>query len=144
MRAVVDTNVFVARLLSPTGAPAQVSDLWEAGAFELVVSEPILTEYARVLAYPHLAARLRLDAAAIAELIAALRQFAILVEPTEPLTVIRDDPHDDKFLECAVAGGAEYVVSGDKHMLQLGEYCGIQILPPAAFATLLVTQSTSE
>lgn len=137
MRAVVDINVFVARLLAPVGAPTQVFDLWEAQAFDLVVSEPILVEYARVLAYPHLARRLQLDAPAIAELIAALRQLAILVEPTESLTVIESDPADDRFLDCAVEGGAEYIVSGDKHLLQLVEYRGIQILPPAAFVTLL-------
>ena len=136
MRAVVDTNVFVARLLSPVGAPAQVFDLWEAQAFGLVVSEPILAEYARALSYPHLAPRLQLDAPAIAELIAALRQLAILVEPAESLTVIEGDPADDRFLECAVEGGAEYIVSGDKHLLQLVEYRGVQILPPAAFVTL--------
>ncbi len=144
MRAVVDTNVFVARLLSPAGAPARVFDLWEAEAFELLVSEPILAEYARVLAYPHLAARFRLDAAAIARVISALRQFAILVEPTESLAVVVADPADDRFLECAVAGGAEYVVSGDAHLLRLGEYRGIQVLPPAAFVTLFGDQAISE
>jgi len=144
MRAVVDTNVFVARLLSPTGAPARVFDLWEAEAFELLVSEQILAEYARVLAYPHLAARLRSGATAITEVLRGLRQFALFVEPEESLAVIEADPADDKFLECAVAGGAEYLVSGDRHLLQLGEYRGIQILPPAAFVTLLTRQQARE
>ena len=130
--------------MSPAGAPARVFDRLDAEAFELLVSEPILAEYARGLSYPHLTSRLRLDAVAIARVISGLRQFAILVEPKESFTVIPDDPTDDKFLECAHAGEAEHVVSGDKHLLRLGEYRGIQILSPAGSVALLATQSPSE
>ena len=59
------------------------------------------------------------------------------VAPRGIVAQIEDDPDDNKFLECAVAGGAEYVVSGDPHLLALRQFRGIQILSPAAFLTLL-------
>lgn len=137
MRVVVDTNVLVSALLSPSGAPAKVLRHWEAEAFESVVSEEILAEYARVLSYPRIAGRLKLTSESADELVATLRRFAILVEPARSLHVIADDPDDDKLLACALAGGAEYIVSGDEHLLSLGEYQGVQVLPPAAFLKLL-------
>lgn len=137
MRIVVDTTVLVSALLSPSGAPARMLRFWEADSFELVVSEEILAEYVRVLAYPRIAKRLTLTRESVEELVGAFRQFATLVEPDESLRVIADDPDDDKVLACAVAGGAEYVVSGDEHLLSLGEYQGIQILPPAELLVLL-------
>jgi putative PIN family toxin of toxin-antitoxin system len=137
MRVVVDTNVVISALLSPSGGPAQVLRLWEAESFELVASEEILAEYARVLNYPKIADRLKLTEESAQELINALRRLAILVEPAESLRIVADDPDDDKFLACALAAGAEYVVSGDEHLLTLGEYRGIQILPPSAFWALL-------
>ncbi|HEX8228447.1 MAG TPA: putative toxin-antitoxin system toxin component, PIN family, partial [Chloroflexia bacterium] len=62
---------------------------------------------------------------------------AIFVHPTVPIDAIASDPDDNKFLECAVAGGADYIVSGDKHLLSLGEYEGIRILSPADFLRVL-------
>jgi predicted nucleic acid-binding protein len=62
---------------------------------------------------------------------------AIHVIPTQKLALIPADPDDDKFVECAVEGKARYIVSGDKHLLGLGSYQGIQVVPPAAFVTLV-------
>ncbi len=139
MRVVDDTNVLVSRFLSPRGPPAKLFSWWERHAFELLVSEPILVEYQRVLQYPHLSERHGMSTAAIADLVAALRQVAILVTPTEQLDVIAADPADNMFLECAVAGGAAYIVSGDAHLLRLCVYQGIPILTPAAFLAVVVT-----
>jgi predicted nucleic acid-binding protein len=52
---------------------------------------------------------------------------ARIVAPAEALDVVKDDPDDNKILECAVAAGADAVVTGDKHLLRLGEYAGIRI-----------------
>ena len=65
------------------------------------------------------------------------RSFAVLVEPTGSLDVVQDDPSDNKFIECALAAGAEYVVSGDPHLLRIGHYEEIQILRPAEFRLLI-------
>jgi predicted nucleic acid-binding protein len=60
-------------------------------------------------------------------------QAEIVLAPTLP-PVIHDDPSDDKFLEAAVAGNVSYIISGDKHLLRLSEFQGIQILKPRDFA----------
>lgn len=141
MKVVLDTNVIVSATLSPTGIRSQVIGAWENGQFELVVSEPILAEYQVALDYEEVASRHHLTTEQVAELISELRQFATVVEPTETLSVIADDPDDDKFLECALAGEADYIVSGDPHLLNLQEYGGIPILSPREFLALLEEES---
>ncbi|MEW5985837.1 MAG: putative toxin-antitoxin system toxin component, PIN family [Chloroflexota bacterium] len=136
MRVVLDTNVVTSAFLSRHGAPAKVFAIWEQGGFELVVSEAILAEYERVFHYQHLVSRHGMSDEEIAQVIGRLRKIALFVEIEQPLAVIRQDPDDDKFVECAVAGSADYIVSGDTHLLTLGEYEDIQVLPPAAFLSL--------
>jgi putative PIN family toxin of toxin-antitoxin system len=140
MRVVIDTNVVISRYLTPQGVAAQVLDHWKHGRFVLIVSDPILTEYQKVLSYDRIRSRHQLNEVEIAEVIGDFREFATLVEPTEHLAVVKDDPDDDKFLECAVAGEAEIIVSGDPHLLALKQYRGIQILSPAAFLAFLNSQ----
>ena len=65
---------------------------------------------------------------------------SILVEPGESIDAIAEDPSDNRFLEAAVAGNCEYIVTGDQHLLRLGEYRGIQIMPPATFVAVLEQQ----
>lgn len=137
MRAVLDTNVIISRFLSPHGTPALLLALWEQGLFELVVTEAILAEYLRVLAYDRIQPRHRMSQDEIAQVVEGFRSFSVLVEPSEPITVITDDPSDNMFLEAATAGSCAYIVSGDPHLLRVGEYRGIQVLRPAAFLTML-------
>lgn len=144
MKAAADTNVLVSAVLSPAGVRAQVIKAWENQQFELVVSEAILEEYQKALNYREVASRHGLNPTEVADIIADLRQFATLVEPTETLQVISADPADDKFLEYALAGQADYIISGDPHLLNLGEYRGIQILSPREFLALLGQQESSE
>lgn len=136
MKVVFDTNVVVSRFLSPTGTPARLFDFWEQSVFTLLVSEPILTEYERVLAYKNIVRYHRMTPKEIKEIIQEFRQFSISIEVKEQIAVVRD-PADNMFIECAVSGGADFIISGDPDLLDLGEYDGIQILPPAAFLTLL-------
>ena len=138
MRVVLDTNVVVSAFLSPNGVPAKLFDLWRLQAFEVVVSEVILTEYSRALLYDHVAARHRLSGEELAEVVDGFRQSGILVAPRDTLNVIDEDPADNRVLECAVAGGAEFIVSGDRrHLLRLQDFQGIQILSPAAFLSVV-------
>lgn len=137
MRVVVDTNVVVSRYLTPRGIAAQVLVLWEQGAFELLVSEQILEEYRRVLAYPKIATLHQMNVDDIETIIADFREMSTLVEPVEEIQVIAADPDDDKWLSCASAGGADYIVSGDHHVLTLGSYKNIPILSPAVFVAVV-------
>ena len=70
------------------------------------------------------------------EFAALISRQAVLVKPEEKLDVIVSDESDNRYVECAVAGNAQYIVTGDEHLLALGEYEGIAILTPAAFVAL--------
>ncbi len=116
MRAVLDANVLVAALLSPGGAPAQLLARWLAGEFELVVSESLLAELERVLAYPKLRARIAPEDAA--EFVSFIRDSAVHA-PAPPAPPRRSrDPGDDYLLALAESQKA-IVVSGDRHLLEL-------------------------
>ncbi|MBI4310512.1 MAG: putative toxin-antitoxin system toxin component, PIN family [Chloroflexi bacterium] len=133
MRVVVDTNVVVSRFLNPAGTPARVLALARANAFQLLASSAILEEYREALLRGRLMRRHGRSREEIVLDIERLRRLAVVVEPKTRLHVIAEDPSDNKFLECAVGGEADYIVSGDRHLLALGRYGGIEILSPAAF-----------
>ena len=59
--------------------------------------------------------------------------FTVRVEPTQKVDAIKEDPTDDRILECAMASGSEYLVTGDRHLLKLGQYAGTKIVGPADF-----------
>lgn len=136
MKAVLDANVFVSALINTRGTPKQLIDLWREEAFELLISNAILDEIGRVLRYPKIAALHKLTETELQTFLALLGE-EVLVAPTETLHVSLDES-DNRYLECAVAGGAEYLVTGDKlHLLPIGEYQGIQIVSPAVFLAAL-------
>jgi hypothetical protein len=137
MKVVIDTNVFISRFLSPQGTPARIIELAEAGAFHVLVSETLVSEYERTLQYEHVRKVHGLTAEQLQKWASNLRRIALFVQPTTPIDVIFRDPDDNKFIECALAGGADYIVSGDKHLLDLREYAGIRILSPADFLRVL-------
>ncbi|HEY0068476.1 MAG TPA: putative toxin-antitoxin system toxin component, PIN family [Chloroflexia bacterium] len=137
MKVVLDTNVVVSRFISPTGIPARLIDRWSKGSFDLVISEPILIEYQQALTYAHVRKLHGYTDRGIVDWLSEVRQASITIIPTQALSIVRADPKDDKFIECAVAGNADYIVSGDKHLLSLGEYEGIRIFSPADFLDVL-------
>jgi len=126
-RVVVDTNVFVSSLWG--GNPQKVVDLWKEGRFLLLISLPVLKEYLAVLA------RFGLSDQQLKERGCLFLEspFSILVHPSRHFTVIKEDPSDNMFLECAVEGKADHIVSGDAHLLGLGTFRKISIVPPGVF-----------
>jgi putative PIN family toxin of toxin-antitoxin system len=136
MKVVVDANIIISRILVPTGIPAQVIE-YRKKTIELLTSEPILAECRRVMRYKRLRARHHLTDDEIDLAIDSFREIADVVEGVMKLDVITKDPDDNKIVECAVVGGADYIVSGDAHLLNVGEYEGISILSPSSFLLLL-------
>lgn len=118
MRAVLDPNVLIAALLSRSGAPAQVVARWLAGDFELVVSETLLAELERALAYPKIRRRVASEDAEA--FVALLRRGAFLAADSEPRTHRSADPGDDYLLALAERERA-VLVSGDEHLLALAD-----------------------
>ncbi len=135
--AVLDANVFVSAILSPKGIPAKVLAAWREEQFQLVISAAILEEIERVLHYPKIVKRHRWLEERLQTFIEDLASLAIPTPGKLRLSVIEEDPADDRYLECAVEGEVDYLVSGDRHLLDLGEYQGIRILSPRAFLAVL-------
>lgn len=133
MRIVLDTNIIISRYLTPHGRVARIVDLWESNAFELIVSVAVLDEYDRVLHYPRLRRLHQLTDAQLVNILDALQEFSVLVAPSATPAVVEDDPDDDHFLAAADAGGVDCLVTGDPHLLGLGEYRNIPLLKPAEF-----------
>jgi putative PIN family toxin of toxin-antitoxin system len=139
--------VLVTSVISPTSVSAQIIgavvqarlEQWRKHAFTPIISPAHLAEYAEVLAYPNLKHFHRQSFAQIDELIADVRQFALFVTLTHTLSVITEDPDDNRVLECVLSSKADYIVSGDQGLLRVQEYRGIQILSPAAFLAVLAS-----
>ncbi len=137
MIVVLDTNVLISSLLSLTGRPAEIIRRWEADEFDLVTSLPLLTELENALTYQRVSKYFKEPEGKTGALLRRLRTTATVVEPRFTLDVVKQDPPDNRVLECAVAGGASYIVTGDRHLLELKEYRGIVILNPAGFLVVL-------
>jgi putative PIN family toxin of toxin-antitoxin system len=124
MRVVLDTNTLVSALLF-SGTASRLVPLWQSRRITVLVSKTILQEYLRVLAYP----KFRLSDQEVKALIEEeVLPFVETVRVRRRLTVVRRDPEDNKFLECAVAGRATYLVSGDQDLREPGSYGAITIL----------------
>ncbi len=129
IRAVLDTNTVVSALLF-TGTASRLVPLWQSRRITVLVSRQILEEYLRVLAYP----RFRLSDQEIRALVEEqLLPFAATVRVRRRLVVVRRDPADDKFLECAVTGRVKYLVTGDRDLRELDPFRGVTILTVGEF-----------
>ena len=137
LRVVLDTNVIVSALLSPSGTRGRILERLLGGAFELVMSPHLLDELKRALGYSKVKRYLRLTADKRETLLAQLETIADPVQGDLALSVDVKDRQDLAVLAAAVEGRAEYVVTGDKDLLVLGQYEGIAIVSPRAFLDVL-------
>ena len=137
MRAVLDTNVFVSAVFFG-GLPGEVLSAWRDGAVEIVLSAEIADEYRRVGV--RLAAQFpRVELGPALHLV--LSHATIVTPATLPEAVCRD-PDDDKFIACALAAGAPYLVSGDRDLLALSRVRGVTVLSPRAFVDTVLNRAT--
>ena len=127
VRAVIDTNILVSGLLW-RGPPRSVLEFAQSGTLTLVSSEVLLQELSAVLQRPKFAAilqRFNVPASALTEQVARLCE---LVSPAALPAPVSRDKDDDHVLACAVAGRCDFIVTGDKDLLVLGEHAGVAIL----------------
>lgn len=136
LRIVLDTNVIVSAIISPYGAPRQIFEAWRQRRFDLLISEAIIAEVARVLRYPRLQENFRLVEADIQIVLDSLLNDAYLLEDLYQVRRSRD-PDDNIFLACALEGKADYLVSSDAHLLEIKYYHGTQIINPHQMLGLL-------
>ena len=128
MKIVLDTNVFISGVFF-SGPPYQTLNAWRNQKFQIVISLEILDEYYRVGEelsdqFPEA------DLNPILELVTTKAE---LIEPALLYETVCDDPDDDKFFACAIAGGADLIVSGDKHLLKMSGYQGVEVVRPRQF-----------
>jgi putative PIN family toxin of toxin-antitoxin system len=128
MKVVIDTNVFVSSFFG--GNPRKIIDLWKREKMTLCLSKDVLDEYIDVLQRVGLKNENEIE-----ELLSLFAKgFNILFTTKTPkIKAVKDDPDDDKFIECAVALKAEVIITGDRVLKAMGEYMGIKILTPQQF-----------
>ncbi|MGE0821642.1 MAG: putative toxin-antitoxin system toxin component, PIN family [Candidatus Binatia bacterium] len=133
LRAVLDTNVFLAGLFSQGTLSARLYDGWVAQNFLLVTSPAIVLEVAHVLTSPHLQRRFPNAADRLRRFVQLAFRKAILTQDVYVTDRLTADPTDNKFLAAALEGKADYIVSRDPHLLNLKHFHAIQIVEPPAF-----------
>lgn len=136
MRLVVDTNIWISGLLWQ-GMSWELLRLAEKRQVVLCMTPLMLDEINEVLKYARLQQRLEQVGLTASELVAyvmnLVAMFEVQLPEEEPIVTV--DPDDDIFLHCAVVAGATYLISGDRHLLAMGNYAGIPILTIRDFLT---------
>ncbi len=138
LRAVLDANVIISALIQPKGASGRIlTSLLERNSFELIVSPAILAEIRRSLTYPKVRKYIKSSDADLDLWVASLELIAQPVDGNLRIHAVAADPDDNKYIEAAVEGLVQFVVSGDKHLLSLNSYENIRIVTPRMFVDVL-------
>jgi len=130
LKVVLDTHVFVSALINPHGKSARIFDHILKNGVRLFSSPAMVEERERVIRHPKLAKRHGLKGEQLGEFIADLPVITSLIEEKKTLEVMKAHGWHDKYLSCAASGRADFIVSADSSLLQLGEYEGTQITTP--------------
>jgi len=139
MKAVFDTNVLVSALIK-TGKPRQLFSMAAEGRIQLVLSKILLEEFIEAAEEPKI--RKYADQQTLDDFLKILGGASRLVKVKSKFKVVDDDPDDDHVLRTAFDGKAGYIVSGDSHLLALGEFRGIRIVTISEMLTLLEEESS--
>ena len=142
LRVVIDTSSLVSYLLTKGAIMSKVISAWRAGDFWLISSPQTLEELETVLSRAKIRAR---STAPLDRFPDGLKRYSLHVPGALALDGVCSDPKDDKFVACALEGGAQYLVSSDRHLLALEQYQGVCILNPGQFLVALqLANSSSE
>jgi len=137
LKVVLDTNILVSATLSPKGTPAQIIKAWRKGKFKLIISPGLFEEMERVIFYPKVRKYSAWSEEEINYFLKELEQVSIKTPGRLSSRIVKNDPADDMFIITAIEGKANYIVSGDQHLLQLKTYEDIKIITPANFLKIL-------
>ena len=135
-RVVIDTNVLISGIIQHGGFPFRVVKLWENASLVLITSVATIRETERVLNYPKIKRVYRLTDDDINRVVSNLVKYSVFVDLVSKVDVIREDPEDNNILATAIDGRADYIISGDKHLLHLKNYKGIDIITPKEFCRI--------
>jgi hypothetical protein len=141
VKVVFDTNILISAIINPSGRPAFLLKLVLLGKIRLVFAKELLEEVLEVFAREKIKKifKKRKGRAEAAE--KALREICLISDwvkiSPDGEVIIKDDPSDDKFIHCAVEGEADFVITGDQHLLRLSQYQGIKIVTPGDFLKIV-------
>ena len=130
---VPDVNVLVSSIITPSGTPSRIYAAWRRRELVFITSPAIIDKTVEVLRRPHIIDVFPIDEADIQALRSLLIRRTVSTSGALGLQVIREDAEDNTILAAAVEGRADCIISGDRHLKNLGEYQGIPILSPAEF-----------
>ncbi len=137
-RVVLDANIYISALIKPSSYPGLLlKTLIENSKYEIVLSQDILEELKRAVFYPKVRKYIKKSDQEIFMWFDALvvrAYLAVCLFSHDP--IVEEDPDDDKYLIAALESSARYLVSGDKHLLNLQEYQGVKIVIPVEFLRL--------
>ncbi len=128
IKVVIDTNVIVSAF-GWGGNPEKIIDLIEREKIQNFTSMDILAELIRVVGYP----KFRFSKTLQADIVETIFGISRVISTARSIEIIKNDPADNRVLECAVACGADFIITGDGHLLDLGSFSGIKILKPDDF-----------
>jgi len=128
---VIDTNIYISAIFWGR-KPRDVIDLGRDNKVQIFTSSEIVNEISEKLRM-----KFKIPGREVSEILIDLSNFTFPVEVTKKYRVILDDPDDDKFIDCAVQCNADYIVSGDRHLLRLKEYSGTKILKASEFLSIV-------
>lgn len=131
-KVVLDTNVIVSGTFW-AGSSSKIFEIIDKKMLILILSEEILKEYERVIKSEEIMEKVENHNLIISKIVQRVIANSEVIEPKEKYEIIKDDPDDNKFIDCAVAGKADFIISQDKHLLTLKEFKGIKIVTPKEF-----------
>jgi len=130
-RVVFDTNIYISAILFG-GVPEKVLNLAHSEVVDIFISKQILAEIIKVLQFKFGWSRTQL-----AEVEAEIKRLTYKIDSKSKVKVVKSDPEDNKFLEAAIGSKSEFIISGDKHLLDLKSYKNIKIITAKTFFDLI-------
>jgi putative PIN family toxin of toxin-antitoxin system len=140
MKVVLDTNILASGAISAAGTVSRIIDAWRSGQFRLIVSAPILEELERTLQKPYF--RRYLTEKQCSRFLKLLQRRATVSPITVSVHEIATHQEDDVILATAVSAKADYLVTGDSRLEQVGRYRGVVILSPRRFVETLKQEAS--
>jgi len=141
MRITPDTNVLVSAFIAKHGRSADLLELaLTVQLIRLVLSDSILREFSDVLMRAEVRSRFAYTYKDVKRIVNALRESAEVILPKSTFKVVKDDPKDNVILNTAHDGHADYIVSGDMHLLKLGSFKGIKIVNPKRMIDIIYSE----
>ena len=133
MKVVIDTNVFISGIFWEGNFSSEIIDALKNKEIQSICSLEIIEEIVKTLSN----FRIQMNKELIDNWKDIILKNSIMVKPIKKIDIVKDDPDDNKFIEAAIEGRAEYIISQDKHLLKIKEYEGIKILNPSDFIKIL-------